>query len=237
MSSFLDRLSPDLARQLRASAFVRQLADEEVLVGQGEHGRSLFLVTKGSLEARTGAEVVNLCRAGDVVGEMAFLDGQPRSADLVAREASEVLVWTYETMSKLIQRDGAVKLALLESIAERSARSVRRLTEATVPRAEPDEVRLDRGVFHPGERHVVDADGEPIRLSPTEAKLLVYLAARPGRVIPYGTLLEEVWGYSSQVSSRTVYATVHRLRSKVELDPASPRHIISLSGEGYRFDP
>lgn len=237
MPSFLDRLDPSVVQQLQTSAFVRPLEAGEVLVRQGEHGRSVFLVTKGVLEARRSGEVVNLCKPGDVVGEMAFLDGEPRSADLVAREAAEVLVWTFETMTKLVQRDGLVKLALLESIAQRQAKSVRRMTEATMPSDELDVVNLECGAYRPGERHIDGADGETIKLSPTEAKLLSYLVARPGKVIAYGTLLEEVWGYSSQVSSRTVYATVHRLRSKVERDPSSPRHIIALSGEGYRFDP
>ena len=235
MSSFLDRLPPAIAQQLRTLAFVRPLETGEVLVGQGEHGRAVFLVTRGGLEARTGAEVVNVCKPGDVVGELAFLDGEPRSADLVAREPSEVLVWAFETMTRVLQRNDAVKLALLESIAERQARSMRRSTEATASREESGSVELGRGTYRLGERVIEGTESS--RLSPTEAKLLTYLAARPGRVISYSTLLEEVWGYSSQVSSRTVYATVHRLRSKVELDPTEPRNIISLSREGYRFEP
>ncbi|MEM6929801.1 MAG: cyclic nucleotide-binding domain-containing protein [Myxococcota bacterium] len=96
MASFLERMPSPLAKQLRTAAFVRPLDTGEVLVGQGEHGRTLFMVDKGVLEARASGEVVNLCRVGDVVGEMAFLDGEPRSADLVAREPSQVLVWPYE---------------------------------------------------------------------------------------------------------------------------------------------
>ena len=75
-----------------------------------------------------------------------------------------------------------------------------------------------------------------VRLEAIEARLLSYLAARPGQVIPYQTLLEEVWGYQQRVSSRTVYATIHRLRPKVEVDASSPRHIVAVSGVGYRFD-
>lgn len=76
-------------------------------------------------------------------------------------------------------------------------------------------------------------DGER-SLSPTEAKLLSYLASRDESVDRF-ELLEEVWGYRSGVVSATVKTTVARLRSKVERDPRKPEHLVTVPGAGYRF--
>jgi CRP/FNR family cyclic AMP-dependent transcriptional regulator len=63
-----------------------------VLVKQGQAGRQAFIVVSGEAEVRVDGEVVAHARAGDVVGEMALLDNQPRSASVVAVTALEVLV-------------------------------------------------------------------------------------------------------------------------------------------------
>ncbi len=75
------------------------------------------------------------------------------------------------------------------------------------------------------------------RLSPIEHGLLAWLAARPGEPQDVQTLLTQVWGYQSGVKSRTVGSTVHRLRRKLEQDPATPRHLVTVPGGRYCFDP
>ncbi len=74
-------------------------------------------------------------------------------------------------------------------------------------------------------------------LTPTEARLLLYLSEHPGRTISHRELLSAVWGYRESMESRTVYVTVNRLRQKVEQDPAAPRHLLAVAGQGYRFVP
>jgi len=78
---------------------------------------------------------------------------------------------------------------------------------------------------------------EPQRLSTMEAKLLGYLAERPSQVVSNIELLEQVWGYSGTTHTRTITTTVGRLRAKIERDRKSPSHIITVIGEGYRFEP
>ena len=73
-------------------------------------------------------------------------------------------------------------------------------------------------------------------LRPMEAKLLAFLASSGGRVVDRADLLREVWGYRGGVVSRTVKVTISRLRSKIERDPSSPEHLVTVPGAGYRFD-
>lgn len=72
-------------------------------------------------------------------------------------------------------------------------------------------------------------------ITPTETKLLAYLASQDGRAVSRQELLKEVWGYRGGVISRTVKTTMGRLRAKVEIDPAQPDHLLTVVGLGYRF--
>jgi hypothetical protein len=74
-----------------------------------------------------------------------------------------------------------------------------------------------------------------VTLTPREAGLLEYLARSAPRVVPVDELLVEVWAYRPGIDSRTVVSTVHTLRTKLELDPTRPEHVLTVRGEGYRF--
>ncbi len=77
----------------------------------------------------------------------------------------------------------------------------------------------------------------PLPLTPTEFRLLVALARRPGRVLTREVLLDEVWGYDFLGDSRLVDVAIQRLRAKIEDDPAEPRLIQTVRGAGYRAAP
>lgn len=74
-----------------------------------------------------------------------------------------------------------------------------------------------------------------VHLTPTEMKLLLYLAQRPGRIISREDLMEGVWGEHYAGESNIVDVYVRRLRRKIEADPANPAIIQSARGVGYRF--
>lgn len=97
-------------------------------------------------------------------------------------------------------------------------------------------LQLDTGRFEPEQHAILTPDGARIALSALECRLLSWLAAHPGRSIPHAELMREVWGYSAEAQSRTVYSTMGRLRQKVERDPSCPRHIVTVPGVGYRFE-
>jgi DNA-binding response OmpR family regulator len=83
--------------------------------------------------------------------------------------------------------------------------------------------------------HTVHRSGAPIALSPRGYALLATLVARPGEVFTRSQLLREIWGYSSDVMSRTVDMHIMELRRKLEVDPANPRHFHTVRKTGYRF--
>jgi two-component system alkaline phosphatase synthesis response regulator PhoP len=77
---------------------------------------------------------------------------------------------------------------------------------------------------------------EVIELSDQESRLLRYMVDHRGEVVSRDTLLREVWGYESIPITRTVDAHVSWLRQKLEEDPRNPRLIVTVHGQGYRFD-
>ncbi len=87
-------------------------------------------------------------------------------------------------------------------------------------------------------RHrILQRDGEEIRLTTHEAGVLGYLVARPGQDVPRDELLEKVWGYVPTIATRTVDNQILKLRKKIEDNPNDPRHILTVYGTGYRFEP
>ena len=87
------------------------------------------------------------------------------------------------------------------------------------------------------ERAVLLKCGAPVTLASKELQLLRYLVDNRGRVVPREELLQNVWEYSSDVSSRTIDVHVAWLRQKLEDNPQNPKHIHTIRGKGYRFSP
>jgi DNA-binding response OmpR family regulator len=84
---------------------------------------------------------------------------------------------------------------------------------------------------------VVTKAGDEVHLTPTELRLLVELARRPGQVFTRPLLLERVWDYEYLGDSRLVDVCVQRLRAKVEDDPGAPTLIQTVRGVGYKLVP
>ena len=78
-------------------------------------------------------------------------------------------------------------------------------------------------------------DGRRQRLTSRERDLLAHLAAHMGQDVSRDALHAEVWGHGPQVLSRACDSAVRRLRTKIERDPAEPRHLLTAHGSGYRL--
>jgi DNA-binding response OmpR family regulator len=74
-------------------------------------------------------------------------------------------------------------------------------------------------------------------LTAREFDLLWLMAGSPRRVFTRDELLEKVWGLADYIDPGTVTVHIRRLREKIETDPANPRHLITVWGVGYRFEP
>jgi two-component system response regulator ResD len=96
---------------------------------------------------------------------------------------------------------------------------------------ESDDLRID-----PAARRVFARD-EEVQLTQREFDVLLFLARHPGQVFSRNQLMDAVWQYSFYTDTSTVTVHVRRLRAKIEGDPAQPRHIQTVWGVGYRFQP
>jgi two-component system, OmpR family, alkaline phosphatase synthesis response regulator PhoP len=85
------------------------------------------------------------------------------------------------------------------------------------------------------EKLQLSKNGRKISISDRECRLLQYLIECSGEVVSRDELLKHVWGYSDAPLTRTVDVHISWLRQKVEDDPAQPRHIVTVHGQGYRF--
>ncbi len=110
---------------------------------------------------------------------------------------------------------------------------------ALLRRARPGTTSHSRQVF--GELELIPDEGKVLRngdevhLTKTEFRLLCELAEDPGKVFSREALLDRVWGYDYFGDGRLVDVHVRRLRTKVEADPANPRHVVTVRGLGYRL--
>jgi two-component system alkaline phosphatase synthesis response regulator PhoP len=79
--------------------------------------------------------------------------------------------------------------------------------------------------------------GREVALTRKEFELLRYLVEHPSEILTRERLLNAVWGYERYPTTRTVDTPVLRLRQKFETDPEEPAHILTVHGQGYRFEP
>ncbi len=104
------------------------------------------------------------------------------------------------------------------------------------PVAAGDALRFDRLTIRP-DRRQVEVGGEAIDLTAREFDLLLFLASHPGQVFSRDALLDKVWDWSYVSDGGTVTVHVRRLRQKIEPEPERPRHVKTVWGVGYKFEP
>ena len=82
----------------------------------------------------------------------------------------------------------------------------------------------------------VSRGSQALALSPTEFRLLVYMARHRGQALTRSQLVEAVWGYDADVDDENIVTvSIRRLREKIELDPSRPTLILTVPGIGYRL--
>jgi two-component system, OmpR family, response regulator ResD len=201
--------------------------------------------------------------AGD--GARALELAGERRPDLVVLDLMLPRVDGLEVMRRLRQgaeRDGARRLAiiLLTAKGEESDRviglrlgaddyvvkpfSPRELVarvDAVLRRVDPapepaEPIEVGELTIDPA-AHRVLRDGEEVALTQREFELLHFLAKHPGRVFSREELMDAVWQYSFYTDTSTVTVHIRRLRAKIERTPDEPRHVQTVWGVGYRFQP
>jgi two-component system alkaline phosphatase synthesis response regulator PhoP len=115
------------------------------------------------------------------------------------------------------------------------------LRRTTGSQAAPGAGRASSSVYQFGSvrvdfrRTTVTRNNKAVNISAREFKLLRYLIEHPGATISRDELLNEVWGYNSLTTTRTVDVHVSSLRQKIEEDPRHPKSIVTIHGFGYKF--
>ena len=84
-------------------------------------------------------------------------------------------------------------------------------------------------------RRLVTRNSQPVHLTPLEYQLLSALLSQPGKVLTQRSLLQNIWGPTYIDSSHYLRVYVGHLRQKLEDDPAQPKHFLTETGVGYRF--
>jgi two-component system KDP operon response regulator KdpE len=133
---------------------------------------------------------------------------------------------------KLGADDYVVKPFSLRELEARLEAVLRRVPEArtrTGPVFANEELTID------ADRLLVQLRGKRVDLTPTELRLLLYLAENASRVLTHRQILEKIWGGEYAEDADYVKLFVYRLRRKLEPDPKKPRYILSERGIGYRF--
>jgi len=115
-------------------------------------------------------------------------------------------------------------LARVRAILRRTEGSKRRLARYRFA-----DVELDFEIYR------ATRAGDPLDMSPREFELLRYLIERKGDTVSRDQLLEDVWGYESYPSTRTVDTHIAKLRAKIGDSGSEPRYILTMHGAGYKF--
>ena len=119
-------------------------------------------------------------------------------------------------------------------VAKELSARIRALLRRARATDEPSLVQFGDVELRPDEG-IVRREGAEVHCTRTEFRLLCELAANPGKVLSREQLLDRVWGYDYFGDGRLVDVHVRRLRTKIEPDPANPRHILTVRGLGYKL--
>jgi DNA-binding response OmpR family regulator len=216
-------IATGLALNLRIEGY------QATIVGDGESALARvkseepgLIVLDIGLPKKTGLDVLSELRAAGFQTPIIVLSARQDEFDKVAalRLGADDYVTKPFALAELLARCTAV---LRRSSPSRRA-PVRPIAAGFA------DVTIDRV------RRRVEKDGDEVTLTHLELELLIWFIDHPGRVFAREELLREVWGASAG-SLRTVDNFVAQLRNKLEPEPDSPRHLVTVRGSGYRFDP
>ncbi len=86
------------------------------------------------------------------------------------------------------------------------------------------------------DEHVLYADGEPVKLTATETKIVELLMRNPGRIFPAEEIYSKIWNESAYSTENTVMVHIRRIREKIEINPSEPEYLKVVWGIGYKIE-
>jgi DNA-binding response OmpR family regulator len=218
-----EAIAAGLALNLKIEGYTATVAhDAEIALARlAEHSFALVLLDI-SLPGRSGLDVLSDMRSGGDPTPVIVLSARRDEFDKVAalRLGADDYVTKPFALAELLARVTAVLRRSAGGAPGNGAREVYRFGDVTVDL----------------KTRVVMRAGEAVKLTHLELELLAHFLRRPGEVFTRDQLMKDVWELGSG-SRRTVDNFVAQLRAKLEGDPEAPRHLVTVRGTGYRFDP
>ena len=124
----------------------------------------------------------------------------------------------------------------LELIARVKSQLRRYTTLGSLPEADGENMYKIGGLMLDDKNKNVSVDGEDVRLTPLEYKILYLLIRNPGRVFSIDEIYERVWGEDCVGGGSTVTVHIRRIREKIEINPGEPKYIKVVWGLGYKLE-
>ncbi len=217
-------IATGLAMNLELEGYRSQVVEDGVLASEvleSDNAPDLVLLDIG-MPRKDGLELLTELRAAGNRTPVIVLSARLSESDKVAA-------------LRLGADDYVTKPFALAELMARVAAVLRRSQAAAAKTKEPTtdtehffgEIRIDRAI------RVVTRNDAEVGLTHLEFELLCFFIDNPGQVLGRDQLLRNVWGTSG--SKRTVDNFVAQLRAKLEVDPESPKHFLTVRGSGYRF--
>jgi two-component system response regulator RegX3 len=216
--SYRDALSVALERE---GFIVETAADGAEAITRFETSRPALVLLDVMLPQMSGVDV---CRELRTRSQVPIIMVTARNAEIDAVVGLEVGADDYVTKPfRLRELVARVRAALRRAPSNGSE-------TPAVDVIDVGEVRLDVA------RHEVFVRGELVALPLKEFELLELLLLNAGRVLTRDVLIDRVWGPNYYGDTKTLDVHVKRLRAKIEPDPASPVHLVTVRGVGYRYE-
>ncbi len=216
-------IATGLAMNLELEGYRSQVVDDGIQaleVLRGDSAPDLVLLDIG-MPRKDGLELLTELRASGDRTPVIVLSARLSESDKVAalRLGADDYVTKPFALAELMARVAAV--------LRRSRAASETMERPTDSQQTFGDLRIDRAT------RVVARNNEEVALTHLEFELLCFFIDHPGQVLGRDQLLRNVWGTSG--SKRTVDNFVAQLRAKLEMDPESPRHFLTVRGSGYRF--
>ena len=219
-------IATGLAMNLELEGYRSQVVEDGVLASEVLHGDDapdLVLLDIG-MPRKDGLELLTELRAAGNRTPVIVLSARLSESDKVAalRLGADDYVTKPFALAELMARVAAVLRRSQAAAAQQQAEQPANAAEHVF-----GEIRIDRAI------RGVTRNNVEVALTHLEFELLCFFVDNPGQVLGRDQLLRNVWGTSG--SKRTVDNFVAQLRSKLEVDPESPKHFLTVRGSGYRF--
>jgi DNA-binding response OmpR family regulator len=207
-----------LARWLMAAGYLVELAESAKRAREvvESNGIALVVVAPDGL----GGDGLHLARE---------LGGQVEHVMVIEEEAGRT------STARKSQDDGRIPRPLDEQLVLARIKSALATPPIKGPTPDPELLRFEGYTLDAAGRNCVDASGREVSLTRAEFSMLLALARQPGRVLSRDELSLAVTGRVAEADDRSVDVLMSRLRRKIEPDPKTPRIIVTLPGEGYKF--